>query len=50
MAMVEVKRDFKVLREVISSENVQVMAELITIKQAKALIGYIGEKCYNCTR
>lgn len=43
MAMVEVKRDFKVLREVISSENVQVMAELITIKQAKALIGYIGE-------
>ncbi|MDE7390228.1 MAG: hypothetical protein K2M82_04725 [Lachnospiraceae bacterium] len=43
MAMVEVKRDFRVLREVISHENVQVMAELITIKQTKCLIGYIGE-------
>lgn len=39
----EVKRDFKVLREVIPPENVQVMAELITIKQTKTLIGYIGE-------
>lgn len=39
---VEVKRDFRVLREVISHENVQVMAELITIKQTKCLIGYIG--------
>lgn len=39
---VEVKRDFKVLKEVISPENVQVMAELITIKQTKVLIGYIG--------
>lgn len=38
-----VERDFKVLREVISPENVQVMAELITIKQTKVLIGYIGE-------
>ena len=38
----EVKRDFKVLREIISPENVQVMAELITIKQTKTLIGYIG--------
>ena len=37
---VEVKRDFKVLREVISPENVLVMAELITIKQTKCLIGY----------
>ena len=43
MAMVEVERDFMVLREVISPENVQVMAELITIKQTKVLIGYIGE-------
>lgn len=41
--VVEVKRDFKVLREVISPDNVQVMAELITIKQTKCLIGYIGE-------
>lgn len=40
---VEVKRGFEVLREVISPENVQVMAELITIKQTKVLIGYIGE-------
>lgn len=40
--VVEVKRDFRVLREIISSENVQVMAELITIKQTKCLIGYIG--------
>lgn len=40
--VVEIKRDFKVLREVISPENVQVMAELITIKQTKKLIGYIG--------
>ncbi len=38
----EVKRDFSVLRESISPENVQVMAELITIKQTKTLIGYIG--------
>lgn len=43
MAQVEVKRNFKVLREVVSPENVQVMAELITIKQTKVLIGYIGE-------
>lgn len=40
--VVEVKRDFKVLREVVSHENIQVMAELITIKQTKCLIGYIG--------
>lgn len=38
----KVKREFKVLREIISRENVQVMAELITIKQTKTLIGYIG--------
>ena len=37
-----IERNFKVLREVISHENVQVMAELITIKQTKCLIGYIG--------
>ena len=39
----EVKRDFKVLREEISPLNVLVMAELITIKQTKSLIAYIGE-------
>jgi DNA-directed RNA polymerase specialized sigma24 family protein len=38
----EVKRDFRVLRECISPANVQVMAELITIKQTKSLIGYLG--------
>ncbi len=37
-----VERNFRVLREVISPENVQVMAELITIKQTKKLISYIG--------
>jgi len=38
-----VQREFKGLREVISPENVQVMAELLTIKQTKTLAGYIGE-------
>lgn len=38
-----VKREFKVLREVISPENVLVMAELIAIKQTKNLIAYIGD-------
>jgi len=38
-----VQREFKELRETISPENVQVMAELITIKQTKTLAGYIGE-------
>lgn len=37
----EVEREFKVLREVISPENLLVMAELITIKQTKTLIGYM---------
>lgn len=39
---IQAKREFKVLREIISPENVQIMAELITIKQTKTLIGYIG--------
>lgn len=43
MTMGEAKRDFKALGEVISPKNVQAMAELITIKQTKVLIGYIGE-------
>ena len=41
-ATVEVESDFRVLREVISPDNVQVMAELIAIKQTKKLIAYIG--------
>lgn len=39
----KVETGFNVLRESISPENVQEMAELITIKQTKCLIGYIGE-------
>lgn len=39
----KVEKGFKVLREIISPENMQKMAELITIKQTKCLIGYIGE-------
>lgn len=39
MAMVEVKRDFRVLRESISPENIQVMAELLTLNQVKWFIG-----------
>lgn len=36
------KRDFSVLKETISAQNVQVMSELITIQEIKFLIGYIG--------
>lgn len=39
MAMVEIKRDFRVLRESISPENVLVMAELLTLNQVKWFIG-----------
>lgn len=39
----KVEKGFKVLREIISPENVQEMAELITVKQTKCLIGYIGD-------
>ena len=34
-----VKRDFKVLTEKISPENVEVMAELIAMRETKTLIG-----------
>ena len=37
-----VKRDFKVLTEKISPENIAVMAELIAIRETKALIGFMG--------
>ena len=37
-----VTRDFKVLREKISPENIAVMAELIAIRETKALIGFMG--------
>ncbi len=36
------KRDFSILKETISAQNVQVMSELITIQEIKFLIGYIG--------
>lgn len=42
MAKTEVKRDFKVLAEKISPENVLVMSELLAIKETKTLTCYIG--------
>ena len=38
----KVKRDFKVLTEKISPENIAVMAELIAMRETKALIGFMG--------
>ena len=37
-----IKRDFKVLTEKISPENIVVMAELIAMRETKALIGFMG--------
>ena len=37
-----VKRDFKVLTEKISPENIAVMSELITMRETKALMGFMG--------
>ena len=37
-----VKRDFKVLTEEISPENIAVMAELIAMRETKTLIGFMG--------
>lgn len=37
-----VKRDFKVLTERISPENIAVMAELIAMRETKTLIGFMG--------
>ena len=37
-----VQRDFKVLTEKISPENIAVMAELIAMRETKALIGFMG--------
>ena len=37
-----VKRDFKVLTEKISPENIEVMAELIAMRETKVLIGFMG--------
>lgn len=38
----KVKRDFKVLTEKISPENIAVMAELIAMRETKTLIGFMG--------
>ena len=37
-----VRRDFKVLTEKISPENIAVMAELIAMRETKVLIGFMG--------
>lgn len=42
MKQAEVKRDFKVLTEKISPDNVLVMAELLAIKETKTLVCYMG--------
>ena len=36
------KRDFSILKEVISPKNVEVMSELIAIQETKFLISLIG--------
>ena len=42
MEQKKVIRDFKVLTEKISPDNVAVMAELIAMKETKILISYLG--------
>ena len=42
MKQEKVKRDYKVLTEKISPENVAVMAELIAMRETRALIGFMG--------
>ena len=42
MKQEKVKRDYKVLTEKISPENVAEMAELIAMRETRALIGYMG--------
>ena len=42
MEQKKVTRDFKVLTEKISPDNVAVMAELIAMKETKILISYLG--------
>ena len=42
MEQKKVTRDFKVLAEKISPDNVAVMAELIAMKETKILISYLG--------
>ena len=42
MEQKKVRMDYKVLTEKISPDNVAVMAELITMRETRALIGYMG--------
>lgn len=42
MKQTEKKRDFKVLAEKISPDNVLIMAELLAIKETKTLVCYLG--------
>ena len=42
MKQEKVKRDYKVLTEKISPENVAEMAELIAMRETRALIGFMG--------
>ena len=44
MEQKKVTRDFKVLTEKISPDNVAVMAELIAMKETKILISYLGNE------
>ena len=37
-----IKRDFAILKEVISPQNVEVLSELIAIQETKYLISFIG--------
>ena len=42
MEQKKVRMDYKVLTEKISSDNVAEMAELITMRETRALISYMG--------
>ncbi len=42
MEQKKVRMDYKVLTEKISPDNVAVMAELIAMRETRALIGYMG--------
>lgn len=41
------KKDFNILKETISPDNVLIMSELITIQEIKFLIGHIGAPMIN---
>ena len=45
MEQKKVRMDYKVLTEKISPDNVAEMAELIAMRETKALIGYYGIPC-----